>query len=94
LCKKKGKKLFLKEGYSESSKHSRSTSLVRDRLREAKNIVLEEEIIFQRCRKSQKEIDRKTIPSPHSVVQREKDIIPVAPVDMFRDITARHKMPK
>jgi hypothetical protein len=39
------------------------------------------------------EIDRKTIPSPPSAVQREKDIIPVAPVDMFSDITARHKMP-
>jgi hypothetical protein len=42
------------------------------------------------------EIDSKTIPSPPSEVQREKDIIPVdpvAPVDMFSDIVARHKMP-
>jgi len=31
----------------------------------------------------------KTIPSPHSAVQREKD---VAPVDMFSDIAARHKL--
>jgi hypothetical protein len=42
------------------------------------------------------EIDSKTIPSPPSAVQREKDIIPVdpvAPVDMLSDIAARHKMP-
>jgi hypothetical protein len=37
------------------------------------------------------EIDSKTIPSPPSAVQREKDIIPVAPVDMFRDIAVGHK---
>jgi hypothetical protein len=34
------------------------------------------------------QIDPKTIPSPPSAVQREKD---VAPVDMFSDIAARHK---
>jgi hypothetical protein len=42
------------------------------------------------------EIDSKTIPSPPSAVQREKDIIPVdpvAPVDMFRDIAVGHKRP-
>jgi hypothetical protein len=39
------------------------------------------------------EIESKTIPSPPSVVQREKDIIPVAPVDMLSDIAARHKIP-
>jgi hypothetical protein len=42
------------------------------------------------------EIDSKTIPSPPSAIQREKDIIPVdpvAPVDMLNDIAARHKMP-
>jgi hypothetical protein len=41
------------------------------------------------------EIDNKTIPCPPSTVQRKKDIIPVdpvAPVDMFSDIAARHKM--
>jgi hypothetical protein len=42
------------------------------------------------------DIDIKTIPSPPSAVQREKDIIPVDPVslvDMLSDIAARHKMP-
>jgi hypothetical protein len=39
------------------------------------------------------EIDNKTIPSPPSTVQREKDIIPVAPVDIFRDIAVGHKRP-
>jgi hypothetical protein len=47
-----------------------------------------EEIAFQRSRESQMEIDSETMPSPHSVVQRETNIIPadpVAPVNMFRD---------
>jgi hypothetical protein len=42
------------------------------------------------------EIDSKTIPSPPSAIQREKDIIPidpVSPVDILSDIAARHKMP-
>ena len=42
------------------------------------------------------EIDNETIPSPPSVVQREKDIIPIDPValvDIFKDIAARHKIP-
>jgi hypothetical protein len=39
------------------------------------------------------EIDSKTIPSPPSTVQREKDIIPIAPVDMFKDIVVGHKRP-
>jgi hypothetical protein len=42
------------------------------------------------------EIDDETIPSPHSAVQREKNIIPVdpvSPVDMFRDIAVGHKIP-
>jgi hypothetical protein len=37
------------------------------------------------------EIDSETMPSPPSVVQRETYIIPVAPVDMFRDISVGHK---
>jgi hypothetical protein len=37
------------------------------------------------------EIDSKTIPSPPSAVQRETDINPVVPVDMFRDIAVGHK---
>jgi hypothetical protein len=41
-------------------------------------------------------INSETIPSPPSAVQRETDITlgyPVSPVDMFRDIAIRHKMP-
>jgi hypothetical protein len=75
--------------------HSRSTSLVRDRLKTRKYVVLEEEIVFQRPRESHMEIDNETIPSP-SAVQRETDIILVdlvCPVDMFRDIVVRHKRP-
>jgi hypothetical protein len=59
-----------------------------------KYVVLEEEIDFQRSRESQMDIDRETVPSPPSIVQRETDIIPanpVAPVDMFRDIVVGHK---
>jgi hypothetical protein len=40
------------------------------------------------------EIDSETIPSPPSAVQREIDIIPanpVAPIDIFRDITVGNK---
>jgi hypothetical protein len=42
------------------------------------------------------EIDSETIPSPPSEIQRETDITlgyPGSPVDMFKDITVRHKMP-
>jgi hypothetical protein len=42
------------------------------------------------------EIDRDTIPSPPSTIQRETNITPGypgSPVDMFRDIVVRHKMP-
>jgi hypothetical protein len=40
------------------------------------------------------EIDSKTIPSPHSAVHKETNIIPadlVAPVDMPKDIAVGHK---
>jgi hypothetical protein len=37
------------------------------------------------------EIDSETIPSPPSAFQRETDIIPVAPVDMSKDIAVGHK---
>jgi hypothetical protein len=37
------------------------------------------------------EINSKTIPSPPSTTQRETKIIPVDPVDMFRDIAVGHK---
>jgi hypothetical protein len=39
------------------------------------------------------EIDSETIPSPPSAIQRETDITPGYPVDMFRDIAVGHKMP-
>jgi hypothetical protein len=42
------------------------------------------------------EIDSETIPSPPSAIQREVEITPGypgSPIDMFRDITARHKRP-
>jgi hypothetical protein len=60
----------------------------------SRDVVLEEEIAFQRSRESQIEIDSETMPSPPSTVQRETNIIPadpVAPVDMFRDIAVGHK---
>jgi hypothetical protein len=39
------------------------------------------------------DIDSKTIPSPLSTVQRDTNIIPIVPVDMFRDIAVGHKNP-
>jgi hypothetical protein len=65
-------------------------------LRQARDVVLEEEIAFQRSKESQMEINSETIPSPPSTFQRETDIIladPVAPVDMSRDIAVGHKRP-
>jgi hypothetical protein len=60
------------------------------------DVVLEEEIAFQRSIESQMEIDSETIPSPPSPIQRETNIIPVdlvALVDMFKDITVGNKRP-
>jgi len=84
---------FRKKGYNESSNTFQIDIPSQRQIETSKNVVLEEEIVFQRYRESQIEIDSKTIPSPPSTVQREKDIIPVDPVDMFSDIAARHKMP-
>jgi hypothetical protein len=42
------------------------------------------------------EIDSETIPSPSSTIQRETNITPGypgSPINMFRDIAVRHKMP-
>jgi hypothetical protein len=75
-------------------RHSRSTSLGREQIETSKDVVLEEEIAFQRSRESQIDIDSETIPSPPSTVQRETNIIPaepVAPIDMFIDIAVGHK---
>jgi hypothetical protein len=77
-------------------RHSRSTSLVRERLRQAEMLVLEEEIALQRSKESQMEIDSEIIPSPPSTFQRETNTIPadpVAQVDIFRDIVVGHKRP-
>jgi hypothetical protein len=58
-----------------------------------RDVVLEEEITFQRSIEYHMEIDNETMPSSPSAVQRETNIIPVdpvAPVDMFKDITVGH----
>jgi hypothetical protein len=87
---------FRKKGYSESSKTFQIDIPGQRQIETSRDVVLEEEIVFQRSRESQMEIDSKTIPSPPSAVQRETNIIPVdpvAPVDMFRDIAVGHKRP-
>jgi hypothetical protein len=87
-------------GYSESSKAYRIYILGQRQIEVSRDVIFEEEIVFQRSRESQMEIDNETIPSPYSAVQREKTIIPVdlvvpvdlvAPVDIPRDIAAGHK---
>jgi hypothetical protein len=84
---------FRKKGYSEYSKTFQIDIHGQRQIETSRNVFLEEEIIFQRSRESHMEIDSKTIPSPPLAVLREKDIIPNAPVDMFSDITTRHKNP-
>jgi hypothetical protein len=87
---------FRKKGYNESSKTFQIDIPGQRQIETSKNIVLEKEIVFQRPRESQMEIDSETIPSPPSTVQRETNIIPVdpvSPVDMFRDIAVGHKRP-
>jgi hypothetical protein len=87
---------FRKKEYSEFSKTFQIDIPGQRQIETSRNVVLEEEIIFQRSRESQMEIDSKTIPSPPSTVHREKDIIPVDPValvDMFRDFAVWHKRP-
>jgi hypothetical protein len=84
------------KGYSESSKTFQIDIPGQRQIETSRNVVLEKEIVFQRPRESQMEIDSETIPSPPSAVQRETYIIsvdPVAPVDMFRDIAVGHKRP-
>jgi hypothetical protein len=72
--------------------HSKSTSLVKENMETSRDDVLEEEIVFQRSREPQMEINIKIMPSPPSAVQRETDIIlvdPVALVDMFKRYFSR-----
>jgi hypothetical protein len=92
---------FREKGYiyginSESSKTFQIYIPGQRKIETSRDVVLEEEIAFQRSKESQMEIDSETIPSPPSTFQRETDIIPadpVAPVDMSRDIAVGHKRP-
>ena len=83
-------------GYNESSKSYQIYIPGQRQIEISRDVTFEEEIAFQRSRKSQMEIDSETMPSPPSAVQREIDITPVdpvAPIDMPRDITIGHKRP-
>ena len=85
---------FRKKRYSESSKKFQIDIPSQRWIDTSRDIVLEEEIVFQRSKESHMEIDSNKIPSPPSAVQRETNIIPVYPVvlvDMFRDIVVGHK---
>ena len=85
---------FRKKGYSEPSRTFQIDILGQRQIETSRDVVLEEEIVFQKSRESQMEIESKTIPSPSSTIQRETYIIsvdPVALVDIFRDIAVRHK---
>jgi hypothetical protein len=87
---------FRKKRYSESSKKFQIDIPSQRWIDTSRDIVLEEEIVFQISRESQPYIDSKTIPSPPSAVQRETNIILVdlvAPVDMFIDIAVGNKRP-
>jgi hypothetical protein len=84
---------FRKKGYSESSRTFQINIPGQRQIESSRDVVLEEEIVFQRSRESQMEIDSQTIPSPPSTVQRETNIIQVVPVDMFKDIAVGHKSP-
>jgi hypothetical protein len=57
------------------------------------DVVPEEEIALKIPRESHMDIHSETIHSPPSAVQRETNIIPVALVDIFRDIAVGHKRP-
>jgi hypothetical protein len=76
-------------------RHSRSTSLVRDRLRQAETLPLKKRQSFKDPENLRWRLTVR-LPSPSSTIQRETDIISVdrvAPVDMFRDIAVGHKRP-
>jgi hypothetical protein len=88
---------FREKGYiyginSESSKTFQIYIPGQRKIETSRDVVLEEEIAFQRSKESQMEIDSETIPSPPSAFQRETDIIPadpVAPVDMSKRYCSR-----
>ena len=82
---------------SESSKTFQIDIPGQRQIETSKDVVLEEEIAFQRSRESQIEIDSEIVPSPLSAVQRETviDLVdpvdPIALVDVPRDIVVGHK---
>jgi hypothetical protein len=92
---------FREKGYiyginSESSKRFQIYIPSQRNIETTKDVVLEEEIAFQRSKESQMDIDSEIIPSPPSSFQRETNIIsvdPIAPVDISRDITVGNKRP-
>jgi hypothetical protein len=59
---------FRKKGYNESSKTFQIDIPRQRQIETSINVVLEEEIVFQRSKKSQMDINSKTIPSPPSSV--------------------------
>jgi hypothetical protein len=62
----------------------------------SRDVIFEEEIVFQKSRESHIKIDSETIPSPPSTIQREivsDPVDPVALVDIPRDIGVVHKRP-
>jgi hypothetical protein len=88
-------------------RHTRSTSLVRDKIEVRRDVTFEEEVAFRRSRGSHMEIDserqEEMVPSPPHppTVQRETielidpiDLVdPIAPVDVSRDIAVGRKRP-
>jgi hypothetical protein len=86
-------------GYIESSKAYRIYIPGQRHIEVSKDVIFEEDIAFRRSRGSQMEIDSETIPSPPSIVHRDKVIDPVdpvdpiAPVDVPREIAVGHKRP-
>jgi hypothetical protein len=87
---------FKKKGYNEYSKTFQIDIPGQRQIETSRDVVLEEEIFFQRSIEFQMEIDSKTILSPPLAIQRETNIIsvdPIALVDMFRDIAVGHKRP-
>jgi hypothetical protein len=93
-------------GYNESSKAYRIYILGQRQIEVRRDVTFEEEVAFQKSREAQMEIDSETMPSPPSIVQREKNIIPddpmalvdlvvptdsVSPSNIPRDITIGHK---
>jgi hypothetical protein len=76
---------FREKGYiyginSESSKTFQIYIHGQRKIEISRDVVLEEEIAFQRSKESQMKIDSETLPSPPSTFQRETYIIPADPI--------------